>query len=67
MSEAPHDWTSFCDLTTPAQAADLLRAEHGVNALEAAEHCAAVADGDARETDRQFWTAVVAELKVTSN
>jgi hypothetical protein len=30
------DWSSFWDLTTPADAADLLRAEHGANALQAA-------------------------------
>jgi len=67
MSEAPPDWDSFFDLTTPAEAAALLRAEHGANALQAAENCATMALADGRLIDQQFWMAVTAELKAKSH
>lgn len=67
VSEAPLDWTSFWDLATPAEAADLLRVEHGADALRVAEHCAAVAQGDDRDSDHDFWLAVVAGLRSKVN
>lgn len=67
MVELSREWESFWDLTTPAEAAELMRADHGEKALQAAEECAEVALADGRETDQKFWLAVAAELKVKNH
>jgi hypothetical protein len=62
MFEAPFDWNSFWDLTTPAEAAEMFREFYGPGAADAAAHCATAAKNDDRPTDHRFWLAVAAEL-----
>lgn len=65
MFEAPFDWNSFWDLTSPAEAAATFREIYGAGAAEAAAQCATAARNDDRENDHQFWVAVAAELSRT--
>jgi hypothetical protein len=62
MFEAPFDWNSFWDLTTPAEAAEMFRELYGPGASEAADLCATAAKNDGRPVDYSFWLAVTAEL-----
>ncbi len=62
MFEAPFDWNSFWDLTTPEEAAATFREIYGPAAAEAAVECATAARNDNRENDHRFWVAVSAEL-----
>jgi hypothetical protein len=62
MFEVPVDWSSFWDLTTPAEAAKIFREFYGPGAADAAAHCATAAKNDDRSTDYRFWLAVNAEL-----
>src|SRR5690348_6955295 len=62
MFEAPFNWNSFWDLTTPAEAAATLRDTYGPAAAEAAAQCATAASDDNRESDHRFWLAVSEEL-----
>jgi len=65
MFEAPFDWNSFWDLTSPAEAAATFREIYGAAAAEAAAQCATAARNDDRENDHRFWVAVSAELNRT--
>jgi hypothetical protein len=65
MFEAPFDWNSFWDLTTPEEAAATFREIYGAAAVEAAAQCATAARNDDRENDHRFWVAVSAELTRT--
>lgn len=62
MFEAPFDWNSFWDLTTPAEAAEMFREFYGCGAVDAAADCATAAKNDDRPTDYRFWLAVAAVL-----
>jgi hypothetical protein len=62
MFEAPFDWNSFWDLTTPAEAAELFREFYGRGAAAAVAHCATAAKNDDRPTDHRFSVAVAAVL-----
>ena len=62
MFEAPFDWNSFWDLTSPAEAAATFREIYGAAAAEAATQCAVAAKNDDRASDHQFWLAVSAVL-----
>jgi hypothetical protein len=62
MFEAPFDWNSFWDLTSPEEAAATFREIYGAAAAEAAAQCAIAAKSDDRATDHQFWIAVSAVL-----
>lgn len=57
------DWKSFWDLASPAEAAQYLREIEGAGAIEAASQCAKAAQNDGRNTDHQFWLAVLAHLE----
>jgi hypothetical protein len=65
MFEAPFDWNSFWDLTSPAEAAATFREMYGAAAAKAAAECATAARNDDRENDHRFWVAVSAELSRT--
>ena len=62
MFEAPFEWNSFWDLTTPAEAAEMFRESYGRGAAVAAAECATAAKSDDRLTDHHFWLAVAAVL-----
>lgn len=62
MFEAPFDWNSFWDLTTPEEAAATFREIYGPTAAAAAAECATAARNDNRENDHRFWVAVSVEL-----
>jgi hypothetical protein len=61
--ETEQDWKSFWDLGTPAEAAQFLRETYGADAIASASECAEAAQADGRETDHQFWLAVLANLQ----
>ncbi|MEZ5831648.1 MAG: hypothetical protein R3D05_10750 [Dongiaceae bacterium] len=62
MFEAPFDWNSFWDLTTPEEAAAMFRDAYGPAAAQAAAQCASAARNDNRASDHAFWLAVAAAL-----
>jgi hypothetical protein len=61
--KAGDDWKSFWDLASPAEAARLLREQYGADATDSAAECARMALADSRDTDHQFWLAVLAHLR----
>ncbi len=62
MNAVP-DWKSFYDLTTPQEAARLMRKWHGDGAQSAAAENGLVAYADNRPDDKRFWAAVLIALK----
>jgi hypothetical protein len=65
MADESPDWQSFWDLASPEEAARILLESYGADAIGAATECAETAEGDGRETDHQFWIAVLAHLRGT--
>lgn len=62
MLEAPFDWNSFWDLTTPTEAAEMFREFYDSGAAADAAHCATAAKNDDRPADHRFWLAVASIL-----